>query len=118
MSYTSEDGQTVHFRLMDRIKPRMTGLAIALGFPQHIIANLTTELNPVYYLLGEWLNGRNQEHDPRPLTWGTLITALQHAGLLDEVKILEEHFVAPVAEPMPLARQLHMHCKPCDRIAL
>ena len=63
----------------------------------------------MYYLLGEWLNGRNQEHDSRPLTWGTLINALQHAGLMEEVEILEQHFVAapPVAERgglgMPLA---------------
>ena len=99
MSY-SEDGTTVHFRLMERIKPRVTGLAIALGFPQHIIDDVETKRDPVYYLLKEWLNGRNQE-DSRPLTWGTLITTLQHAGLLEEVRILEQHFVAaqpPVAD--------------------
>ena len=94
MSYTSEDGKTVHFRLMDRIKPRVTGLAIALNFHQHIMANLKTEQEPVLYLLAEWLRGSNQEVDSRPLTWGTLITALQHAGLLEEVEILEEKFVA------------------------
>ena len=66
----------------------------------------------MFYLLTEWLRGGNQEvdsrpletkqepvvfverggnqeHDSRPLTWRTLIT-----GLLEEVKILEEHFVA------------------------
>ena len=100
MSYTSEDGQTVHFRLMDRIKPRVTRLAVALGFPDYTIANLDIKWNPVYYLLAEWLNGRNQEHDSRPLTWGTLITALRAAGLLEEADILEQYFVAapPVAD--------------------
>ena len=96
MSYTSEDGRTVPFRLMDRIKPRVTQLAIALKFPQHIIANLKTESDPVIYLFSEWLRGGNQELDPRPLTWGTLITALQHAGLIEEVKILEEYFIITV----------------------
>ena len=93
MSYTSEDGRTVPFRIMDRIKPRVARLAIALRFPRHIREDLKTESDPVVYLLDEWLRGANQEHDPRPLTWGTLITALQHAGLIEEVKILEEKFV-------------------------
>ena len=48
------------------------------------------------YLFSEWLRGGNQEQDQRPLTWGALITALQHAGLIEEVKILEEHFIATV----------------------
>ena len=59
MSYTSEDGSDVPFRLMDRIKPRVTDLAIGLGFPQHIIANLKTELNPVTRL-------KSTPHSPAP----------------------------------------------------
>ena len=107
MSYTSEDGRTVPFRLMDQIKPRVARLAITLRFPPHIRANLKTELDPVYYLLDEWLRGGNQEHDSRPLTWGTLITALEEAGLLEEVKILEEHFVAvPLTAEPPSAVSL------------
>ena len=98
MSYTSEDGRTVSFRLMERIRPRVTGLAIALNYPDYVIDDLETKRDPVYYLLKEWLNGRNQEHDSRPLTWGTLITALRTAGLLEEVEILEQYFV-PVAAP-------------------
>ena len=94
MSYTSEDERTVHFRLMDRIKPRVTQLAIALNFPQHIVENLKIDPDPVYYLFSEWLSGGNQEHDLRPLTWRTLITALQHAGLIEEAEILNEHSVA------------------------
>ena len=94
MSYISEDRQTVHFRLMDRIKPRVTGLAVALKFPDYVIDNMETKRDPVFYLFKEWLRGGNQEHDSRPLTWGTLITALRAAGLLEEVKILEQHFVA------------------------
>ena len=84
------------FRLMERIKPRVTDLAIALNYPHHTIANLKTEHNPVYYLFSEWLSGGNREQDQRPLTWRTLITALQHASLIEEVRILEEHFIATV----------------------
>ena len=92
MSYTGEDGKIVHFRLMDRIKPRVTRLAIALNFPDHIIADMKTDSDPVYFLLTKWLRGDNQEEDSRPLTWGTLITALGEAGLMEEAKILEEQF--------------------------
>ena len=115
MDKTSRDGGTIPFRLMARITPRVTQLAIALNFPQHIIANLKTETDPVYYLFSEWLRGANQEHDPRPLTWGTLITALQHAGVMEEVKILEEHFIAPVPpsvserEGMLLSKLIPVH---------
>ena len=102
MLYTSEDGngQTVPFRLMDRIRPRVTGLAIALDFPQYVIAVLKNDSDSVCFLLTEWLRGGNQEHDSRPLTWGTLISALRASNLSDEVRILEDHFVAapPVAE--------------------
>ena len=77
-----QDLQYMSYRLiiMDRIRPQVTGLAIALGFPQHIIANQKTEQDPVVYLLTEWLRGGNQEHDSRPLTWGTLISALTAAA--------------------------------------
>ena len=103
MSYTSEDGMTVPFRLMDRIRPRVTRLAIALGFPLHVIDKLEIKWNPVYYLLAEWLRGGNQEHSSRPLTWATLIAALEEAGLLEEVNILKKHFVATmVALEIPL----------------
>ena len=94
MSYTSEDGQTVHFRLMDGIKPRVTRLAVALKFPDYVIDDMETKRDPVLYLLKEWLRGGNQEHDSRPLTWGTLITALRAAGLSEEADILEQYFVA------------------------
>ena len=98
MPYTDEEGTNANFRLMDRIKPRLTEMAIALDFPGYVIDVLGENPNPVYYLLSQWLEGRNQEHDSRPLTWGTLITALQHAGLLEEAKILEQHFlVTPIA---------------------
>ena len=105
MSYTSKDGRTVPFRLMDQVKPQVTRLAAALGFPKHIIDDMETKRDPVFYLLGEWVKGRNQEHDSRPLTWGTLITALGEAGLLEEVKIMQQHFVAvpPVAKRGMLA---------------
>ena len=93
MSYTNDDGVDANFRLMDRIKPRLTDMAIALSFPRHVIDVLKKDSDPVYYLLSEWLEGRNQENDSRPLTWATLITALQHACFPEEVKILEQHFL-------------------------
>ena len=99
MSYTGEDGKTVFFRLMDRSKPRFTAVAIALGFPQHIIDLLNRVSDPEYCLFSKWLGGGNLENDSRPLTWATLVTALQHAGLPEEVTILEQHFLVstPVA---------------------
>ena len=98
MPYTDEEGTNANFRLMDRIKPRLTEMAIALDFPGYVIDVLGEKPNPVYYLLSEWLEGRNQVNDSRPLTWATLITALQHAGLPEEAKILEQHIlVTPIA---------------------
>ena len=60
MSYISEDGSKVTFRLMDRVKPQVARLAIALGFPQHIIDSVETKRDPVVYLLSSlWLKGGN-----------------------------------------------------------
>ena len=98
MSCTSQDGRTITFKLMERIKPRVTRLAIALGFPQYIIANLKTEPDPVHYLFAEWLGGDSQE-DTRPLTWGTLISALKEAGLVEEFTILQQHIAAKGGKP-------------------
>ena len=75
MSYISEDGGKVTFRLMDRVKPQVARLAIALGFPQHTIDGVETKRDPVLYLLSSlWLKGANLEHDSRPLTWDTHCT--------------------------------------------
>ena len=99
MAYTSEDGKTVHFRLMDRITSRVTQLAIALCFPQYIIDVLETKKGgPVYYVLSEWLRGGNQEHDQRPLTWGTLITALGEANMREEATVLNKMTVPVTLE--------------------
>ena len=98
---------------MDRIKPRLTDMAIALSFPRHIIDVVKKDSNPVYYLLSEWLEGQNRENDSRPLTWATLITALQHAGLLEEVNILEQHFLfMPVATVPQTSERLGL-CVSC-----
>ena len=93
MSYICEIGNNIHFRLMDRIKPHLAEVAIALDFSHHVIDNLEPKRNPVYYVLAEWLKGGNQKHDSRP-TWGKLINALRAAGLMEEVNILEQYFVA------------------------
>ena len=96
MSYTGEDGRDVQIRLMQQVRPHWRDLAIALKFPQHEIANMEKKDDPVYYLLGEWLRGANQEEDPRPVTWGTLIEALQHANVQKEATVLEKHFIITI----------------------
>ena len=59
-----------------------------------MIDELETKRNPVYYLFSEWLRGGNQDHDRRQLTWGTLITALDEAGLKEEVELLDKYFLS------------------------
>ena len=84
---------------MDRIKPRLTDVAIALQFAQHDIDNIlrpgdSTD-DQVYRLFSKWLQGVNQEQgDFRPVTWGSLISALQRAGLREEATILKKHCVS------------------------
>ena len=90
MSCTGEDGEDVHFRLMDQVKPHWRRLAIALKFPQHEIATMENKDDPVYYLLTEWLRGANQEKDKRPVIWGTLVQALRFANIQEESNILEK----------------------------
>ena len=94
MSYTGEDGKAVHVRLMDQTKPSWRRLAIALKFSLHEIANMESNKDdPVYYLFTEWLRGANIEKDPRPVTWGTFITALRDANIQEEATVLESHFI-------------------------
>ena len=98
MSYTGEDGRDIHFRLMDQLSPHWRRLAIALKFSQYEI--MRHKDDPVLYLLSEWLRGANQEKDPRPVTWRTLIEALRHANVQEEATVLEKHFIEiPVTAP-------------------
>ena len=100
MSYTGEDGRAVHFRLMDKLSPHWRKLAIALKLSIHEIATMKHEDDPVFYLLSEWLRGANQEVDPRPVTWRTLIEALRLANVQEEATVLEKHFLEiPVTAP-------------------
>lgn len=102
MSYTGDDGREVHFRLKTRLKPHWRDLAIALQFLQNDIANMESKDDPVYYILTEWRRGANQENDPRPVTWRTLITALRHANIQDEATVLDKHLVdTSVSVPQP-----------------
>ena len=109
MSYTVGDGKDVHFRLMNQLKPHWRELAITLKFPQHEIAIMEKKDNPVYYLLSEWLRGANQEKDPKPVTWRTLIEALQQANVQEEVDILAKHFIQ-IPMIAPNAGELSMSC--------
>ena len=93
MSCTGENGEDVHFRLMDQVKPHWRRLAIALKFPQHEIATMENKDDPVYYLFSEWLRGANQEKDKRPVIWGTLVQALRFANIQEEANMLEKHFI-------------------------
>ena len=106
MSYTGEDGRDVHFRLMDQLSPRWRRFAIALKFPQHEI--MKHEDDPVLYLMSEWLRGANQEKDPRPVTWRTLIKALRHADVREEATVLEKHFIKIPVTPLNSSEY------PCD----
>ena len=49
--------------------------------------------DPVLYLFIEWLRGANQEKDPRPVTWRTLIVALRHANVQEAATVLKKHFI-------------------------
>ena len=117
MSYTSEDGRDVHFRLMDQLSPHWRRLAIALKFPRHEIAIMENKdaYDRMYYLLSEWLRGANQEVDTRPVTWRILIEALQHANVQEEAIVLEEHFIdISITAPNP-GEYVHLpHYKICD----
>ena len=93
MSYTGEDGRDVRFRLMDQLSPHWRRLAIALKFSRHQIDTIKHENDPVFYLMSEWLRRANQEKDPRPVTWRTLIKALRHANIQEEANVLEKHFI-------------------------
>ena len=64
------------------------------------MSTIKHEDDPVLYLLSEWLRGANQEVDPRPVTWRTLIAALRHANVQEEANVLQKHFIQfPVTEP-------------------
>ena len=94
MSYAGEDGRGVQIRLMQQVRPHWRELAIALEFPEYEIAVMEEKDNPVYYLFSEWLRGgAHKEKDPRPVTWRTLIGALQHADVQEEATVLKKHFI-------------------------
>ena len=96
MKYNAEDGSSVQFRLMDQLRPKFTRVAIALRFQQHDIATIEKKDDPIYHFLSEWLQGSNQDQDPRPLTWATLITAIRDAGVHEVANVLEKYFVKHV----------------------
>ena len=100
MSYIGEDGEDVHVRLMDRLKPpqHWRSLAIALKFPYHKIATIKSKDDPVFCLLNEWLQGANHDNDQRPVTWRTLIEALRHANVHAEAYELEKHCIQVPSE--------------------
>ena len=110
MCYTNKEGKVVYFRLMDRIQPKWTKLAIALKFPSHRINTFELKVDPVFTLLSEWLRGSTKDEDPSSVvTWGTLITALRYAGLEEEAEIIEKQFLVTMAVQEPVS-QKSMFC--------
>ena len=106
MCYSNKEGKVVYFRLMDRIQPKWTKLAIALKFPSHRINTFELKVDPVFTLLCEWLRGGNKDEDPRSvITWGTLITALQYAGLEEEAEIIKKQFFVTKADQEPVLQK-------------
>ena len=93
MSYKDEEGKIVPFRLMKQIKSKWRNVAAALEFPPQAIKEIKSEDDPLFHLLSEWLEGANQEHDTRPLTWRTLITALKEADIQGVANILEKYLI-------------------------
>ena len=94
MTYTNDSNIHNQFRLMDQIKPHFRQVAIALNFSHHEVAAMERSGDdPVYHLLSEWLRGANQDEDPRPATWRTLITALREARLNEAANKLEKYMV-------------------------
>ena len=98
MTYTNKDGNDVDFRLVDRIQPKWTRLAIALRFPMYKVQTFESKADPVIILLGEWLQRGNKE-DPRPVTWATLIESLNHADLKEEADIVEQIMTQTAHKP-------------------
>ena len=91
MKFTNEETD-IQFRLMDQIRPHFRQVAMALNFPDDNVAAMERSGDdPVYHLLSAWLRGANQEEDPRPATWRTLITALRDARLHDAANNVEKY---------------------------
>ena len=86
-----------------------------MKLPQHEIATMKNEDDPVFYILSEWLRGANKEKDPRSVTWSTLIEALRHANVQEEATVLEKHFIdISVTVPNP-SEYVHLpHYKICE----
>ena len=105
MSYAGEDGRDTRFRLMNQLQPHWRRLAVALKFHHSDITVMEHKDDPVFYLLSEWLRGANQERDSRPVTWGTLITALRDTNVQEEINVLEKHFVQTESAPVVISRQ-------------
>ena len=109
MSYTGEDGRDTRFRLMNQLQPHWRRLAVALKFLPCDITVMEHKDDPVYHLLSEWLRGANKERDSRPVTWGTLITALRDANVQEEADMLGNHFVQTESAPVAVSQSGEMN---------
>lgn len=100
MTYSGEDGSNAIFRLMERLKPHILDVAIALRFPEHKLAVIrdAAHKDQVYDVLSYWLQGANMEEDSRPVTWKTLITVLKDANMQEDARVLVKCLVAEDGE--------------------
>ena len=102
--YTDENNKKQQFRLIDRIKPRKywRSVARALNFPSYSIETAKdNEDEAAEWIMDEWLRGANASQDDRPITWGTLLTALDEANMREEVDILLKYIII---SPAPLTK--------------
>ena len=86
-----KDSKKVH--ILDIVAPEWEELAIAMGFPAHVIGtirkdNLRDAKGATLQIFTQWLGGTY----PIPVTWGTLVDYLDQAGFSTLSLDLQEMF--------------------------
>lgn len=89
----AEKRKLVPYRVMEKLQPVWRDLATALDFAPETIQVLATKApkDSLFDLLTGWLGGNNMERDDSPLTWGTLVKAMQRANIQEVADFLTEH---------------------------
>ena len=100
MSYIDKYYKEHRFRLLDQMQPHWKRIARLLNFHNAVVFEAEKQSSPIDYILNRWLEGANLEQDWRPISWDTLITALDEANMGEEVEILATYIIAPPSAPM------------------
>ena len=94
LNYRDSAGETCRLHIIDEIGPSWERLAFALKFSDTTVN--TIKLNNRDYceqscrdILSRWLRGMNAGLDPRPLTWKTLVSALDEARCYELARKIE-----------------------------